>query len=309
MSYRILSFDGGGVRGILAARMLGGLVERVPRMLNDVALFAGTSTGALIALGLAHGLGPRAIEHIYREHSATIFSSRGPLDAMTPDELLRAKYDNAGLRVALEQHFGAQTRLGDLRGQVLVPTFRLDRRRAGQPGWAPKIYHNVPTELPWRDQPDLDALVVDVALETSAAPTYLPSYQGAIDGGVFANNPSMCALAKAVNIGTPLANVRLLALGTGALPRHVEGSPDWGLVQWGPKMLDLLMSGVAGVADYQCRQLLWDRYMRIDPVLERDIDLDKAEELDALVDAANETLADHDLMTAVSEWLETKFVQ
>ena len=284
--YRILSLDGGGIRGILTARLLVRLHHRVPEFLPSIDLFAGTSTGALIALSLAMGSSPEDVENLYRDHGARIFSARGPLDDLNPlDEIERANYDNDDLLSVLSTHFGTTT-LGDLDGSVLVPTFMLDRRADGRSGWAPKIFHNVPAQDGRGDDPDDDP-VVDVAMMTSAAPTYFPSYAGAIDGGVYANNPSVCAVSKAVNVGVPLGQIRTLALGTGVLPRFVEGERvDWGLRKWGLKMLSLVMSGMAGVGDYQCQQLLGENYRRVDPILPYDIDLDGWRKMDQLVELA-----------------------
>jgi hypothetical protein len=141
-------------------------------------------------------------------------------------------------------------------------------------------------------------------MRSSAAPTYFPIYQNFIDGGVVANNPSMCALAQAINTDTgkqALDNVVLLSIGTGAKAQFVDSlDGDWGLEQWGFKIIDLLLEGGGGLADYQCRQLLGARYIRIDVQLQDTIGLDAAEKLSEIIQLADEI----DLEEAVS-WLET----
>ena len=112
--------------------------------------------------------------------------------------------------------------------------------------------------------------VVDVALRTSAAPTYFPAYQGYVDGGVVANNPSMAAVAQALDgraAGRPLTDLVLLSIGAGTEPKFIKGRKvDWGWGQWARPLISMMISGVMGVADFQCRQLLGDRYFRLDHV-------------------------------------------
>jgi uncharacterized protein len=85
---------------------------------------------------------------------------------------------------------------------------------------------------------------------------YFPVYQGHVDGGVIANNPSMAAFAQALDAGTggqPLADLRLFSVGTGITPAFVMGGNlDWRLAQWAPKLADMMLEGGMGVADYEC---------------------------------------------------------
>ena len=133
--------------------------------------------------------------------------------------------------------------------------------------------------------PDSDAeeKVVDVALRTGAAPTYFPIYQGYVDGGVVANNPSMCALAQALHPeagGQKLEEVTLLSMGTGIISKYLpEKDSDWGLAQWAPHLFSIMIEGGVGLADYQCRQLLGERYLRIDPVLPASVGIDRLDEI------------------------------
>ncbi|HRE25738.1 MAG TPA: hypothetical protein PK954_03810, partial [Anaerolineales bacterium] len=114
---------------------------------------------------------------------------------------------------------------------------------------------------------DTDAreLAVDVALRTSAAPTYFPIVDGFVDGGVIANNPSMCALAQALDpkrgAGQALADVRILSLGTGQNQEFIEtDDTDWGLAQWMPHLVGVMIDGAMDLANYQCRQILGEHY-------------------------------------------------
>ena len=196
--FRILSLDGGGIRGVLTAVLLDRLQQQYPKLLNEqsdkVTLFAGTSTGGILSMGLAEGLSPQQIRDLYVVNGKSIFDSTWLRDIVDIGGLAGAKYDNGNLKHVLQQIFTGK-RLDDLKRRVLIASFQLDNEASdpAKRSWKPKIFHNFPG-------PDSDgaALVVDVAMETSAAPTYFPSYNGYIDGGVIANNPSMAALAQAL---------------------------------------------------------------------------------------------------------------
>ena len=301
--YRILSLDGGGIRGALTATLLDRLQEAVPGFLNRVNMFAGTSTGGLLALGLARGLTPRECRALYENHGSEIFQ-RSPVSALA--DIFRAKYRNDRLAARLREQFGDLT-LGDLavKGKhVLISSFDLDNgpdNRQGVRMWKAKFYHNLDPS-----DPDCTERMVDVALRTSAAPAYFPVYDGHIDGGVAANNPSMCALAQALAADKQLGEVALLSVGTGLNPRIVEAqSADWGWLRWArfpvrrlasaPSMpgqpghdliIDLLIEGTVDVAHYQCRQILKVRFHRLSPTLPEPIDLDRVDQLGRLAEIA-----------------------
>ena len=170
--------------------------------------------------------------------------------------------------MSYRQLFG-DARLSDLEKRVLIPAFDLDNEKPepSERSWAPKFFHNFPG-------PDSDGPlpVWKVALYTSAAPTYFPSVDGYIDGGVVANNPSMAALAqtrdrRAFPRPWSLDRMRLLSVGTGRMLMRIGGrTRDWGLAQWARPILDIMGEGLTGVADYQCRQMLDKRYHRLAPV-------------------------------------------
>ena len=179
-------------------------------------------------------------------------------------------------------------KLKDLSKKVLIPSFQLDNQapQAGQRHWKLKFFHNFPG-------PDSDGeeLVVDVALRTSAAPVYFPSYQVYVDGGVVANDPSMAALAQALDGqtgGQALADVQILSIGTGSNPTYIAGHDlDWGVAQWAKPLVNLMIDGVMGVAEYQCARLLGDRYFRLEPQLPKPVGMDDASAVGDLLLAAS----------------------
>lgn len=303
--YLVLSLDGGGVRGAYQARILERLEAAVP-FLHKVKLVAGSSIGGINAMALARGVTPSELVDLYKDHTTDIFSKRDWWDSIAggADEVFRADYDNDGLRDVLEDYFGGRT-IGELDKRVLVTSFDLDNwdGDSGNPPknrfWKAKIFHNYPGS-----GSDSDQLAVDVGLRTAAAPTVFPSHQGYVDGGMVANNPSMCAYGQAIAAGVAHESIALLSVGTGCNPTHIEGDRlDWGLKQWASYILPMFLDGMVGLPDYICRQILSQRYARVCPYLPEAIDIDAADRVDDLLEWANEVdlSAALDLITALPE--------
>lgn len=296
-AFNILSLDGGGIRGIFTARLIQRITEYFPEFLARTAACAGTSTGGILSLGIAKGLGPGALVDLYAKNGKRIFNSNFAYYLGWG-----AKYGNKGLRTVLEEVFG-KMKLSELQKFVLIPSFDLDRpARLGYPRMMDaKFWSNSP-----RPGNDGDELVVDVALRTSAAPTYFPAYKGHIDGGVVVNNPAACAVAEARSHGQ--YNLKVLSIGTGLYPSFMEDekSKDGtmhnnGLVKWAPRMIPLMMDGVTGVDDFQCRQDLGTgRYLRLNGVFDRNVDLDDVKAVDDLLKYADAV----DLAPVIG-WLKT----
>jgi predicted acylesterase/phospholipase RssA len=269
--FLILSCDGGGIRGLLTARIIERLQKEVP-FLDRVDLFAGTSTGGIIALGLAHGLHPAELVALYRDRGPEIFTAVGPrrpgrsrlleflsgLDAKVrellrdlhfdPLDLLHPRYSNAGLKAVLTHYFGKAT-LGDLRRSALVTTLRLFSEARS---WTPLVLHNIGEEgngaadIRLQDGPTRSTRLVDAALCTSAAPLYFPPYPHpefgfCVDGGLFANCPASIALGLACRANQGhVGSIRILSIGTGVqisgidIPHSMpfERAAEYGALAW-----------------------------------------------------------------------------
>ena len=269
---RALALAGGGVRGVVTLRVLIELEAALgARLANRCDLLAGTSTGALVACGLGIGMSPGEVLAAYRSLAASVFGG------LSGPGLFAPAHPHQPLERALRYLFGARP-LAELRPRVLIPVYdwrarRLRVAKSWEPSWAP-----VP--------------IVDVLRGTTAAPGYLRPHhhQGAqwIDGGVAANDPTLCALAEGVALGWAAHEIRMVAVGTGAaLPAAMPSAASWGIVGWAPHLVGVVLGGAADAVGYQAAALLGDRYVRLDPALSREVPLDAARSIPELeADAA-----------------------
>jgi len=275
-TFRILSLDGGGIRGIIPTILLQRLNadKSLSGWLDSVDLIAGTSTGGLIALGLANKVNLQDLRNIYEAKGPKVFDDSWLDNLVNLGQVAGAQYDNKNLEKELKSLFG-QTTLAQLKKKVLITSFDLDNESENpdERSWKPKVFHNFPG-----DDSDGAEFAYKVGLYTSAAPTFFPSVDGYVDGGVYANNPSMCALAQSQDrrIGNRpgLDEVVLFSLGTGTSLIYIKDKRvDWGYAQWAKPLVSLMMDGVSGIAHFQCRTILGKQYHRIAPVFPAGVSL------------------------------------
>lgn len=303
--YSILSFDGGGIRGIFSAQILN-LLEKELQFLSRVDLFAGTSTGALIALSLAGGFSPEQVVGLYQHLAPTLF----PPSTKNTDS--KAKYDSSFFKqLMIEKVFPSNPKLLDLPKKVAVLAFKL----SAEEGWRPQIFHNYSAK-------EGATFLVDAALASSAAPLYFPSYHGYVDGGVVAANPSMYAACLALEhtSGLQLSDTRLLSIGAGLLPDHIKEETNWGSKQWlkfkKPSdtfcdfpLFSLFTEGGAFAVDHQCKVLLKNAYFRINEKMETSIALDAVEYIPYLLEKATQLPNKHPaLWSQLLTWIEKQFL-
>lgn len=266
--YRILSIDGGGIRGLIPALVLAELeqISGTPcASLFD--LIAGTSTGGILALGLAKGYPASQLVELYDQQGQAIFSRPGWRRLISVFGLAEEKYPSKGIESVLGRYFG-DTRLSEAKTGVLVTSYEIEYRTAF-------LFRSSRA----RKDPAYDFPMKDVARATSAAPTYFEpakltastpaNYWALIDGGVYANNPAMCAYvdARSEAPGEPLT---LLSLGTGSTTRRIpyNKARGWGIAGWAKPILDIVFDGVSNTVDYQLRNLLSTSYYRFQTSLD-----------------------------------------
>jgi patatin-like phospholipase/acyl hydrolase len=306
---RILAVDGGGVGGIIPARILERLDAIGLKVVDRADLVAGTSTGGLIALGLARGLSPGQLCELYQDRVKDIFSSTNR--RWLALRSIRAKFAPDGLRAAVHTIVGDLT-LGDLRAKhVLIPVTAL--HRADLSHFPAGVFLSTAYRLTQDDSLEKYASsrwkCVDVALATAAAPTYFPAHvvddpkpgsQGqwvCWDGGIVANNPGLAAVGEVLRLDLAERNVRVrseqiappdirvLSLGTGYRNLTVEAG-DWGLIQAARPVVTSLLDTSVGSTAFLLRQVLGARAFRASVPLAADYEMDDPTAVDRLNDQA-----------------------
>lgn len=325
-NFRILSLDGGGVRGVLTARIL----MNVERYLNDLTgtnlplgrrfdLVAGTSVGGLIALGLAAGKTAADVLTFCEENIPRIFGggrARGLVGW-----LRRPKYSSEPLASALKEFLGDAT-LKDVVTDVCITSVSLQNAK-------PRLHKSGYLA---RNADRLGESLVDVGLATSAAPTYFQSHSGKlssglVDGGLCANNPSVVGIVEALQFEgaskpsgdagkrlRSLEDLVLLSVGTGdpcAMPYDHRALKSAGLRRWiltrgstgfTVPLIDVATESQSVLAHFQAMFLVKERYLRINPQLKFPMRLDQA---DAIGDLKN--LAD--LTREIEQFLKERFAR
>lgn len=294
---RILSIDGGGIRGVIPGVILTYIeMELQKREGKDVRLadyfdlIAGTSTGGILTCAyLVPGDNNRPkytaeeAVNFYFERGGKIFDVSFWQALRTQGGLSDEKYSAKELEKALNYYFGDIT-LSQLIKPCMITAYDILNRRA-------MFFNSADAKSPTKD-----FYIKHVCRATSAAPTYfevakVPSLYGTtyplVDGGMFANNPAMCAYSEArtMDFGKHLDkksspkhpqadDMFLLSIGTGGNPHKYdyEKAKDWGLVSWIKPIIDIMMSSNSETVDYHLKQLFDttnapDNYIRIEPDL------------------------------------------
>jgi patatin-like phospholipase/acyl hydrolase len=287
--FSVLSIDGGGVRGIFAAAVLASLERDIKTRITDhFDLIVGTSTGGIIALALGVGMSPEEILGLYLASMHSIFPAWRRHGLARPLSLFRAKYRTDGLRRVVLSTFGNKL-LCESTVPLVIPSYNVGENTV----YLFKTPHHERLRRDWR------VPLWQIAMATTAAPTYFPAYSlpdehvRLVDGGVWANNPSMVGVVEAVSMfGQPLERIRLLSLGTTVATAHRPRKLDrGGLIQWvrSPNVAQVLMAGQGLGAFTQTEHLLGrgNAYRLSPPAPESLGKLDTAESRDLLAAAAH----------------------
>ncbi len=292
---KILSIDGGGIRGIIPGQILVEIEREFGvQVANDFDLVAGTSTGGILACAflLANPNQPHTpkfkadeVVGLYFERGDAIFDVPFFHKIRTAGGILDEKYPADGIEDALQDYFG-DAWLKDLLKPCIITSYDIINRKGHFFG-----QHKAKRNAAFNFK------VKDVARATSAAPTYFECEQimsekgrafTLIDGGVFVNNPALVAYAEGRNIfeidgeEATAKDMKILSIGTGYTRKSYpyKKAKKWGMAEWVQPVIDIMMSGASEVADYQLAKIYGtidnpDQYLRIDGDLKTtDIDPD-----------------------------------
>ncbi len=262
---KILSIDGGGMRGIIPTMVMD-KIERLTQKpvceLFDVV--AGTSTGGILALGITMPGTPPGQPRFRSRDWIAMYENEGPKifnkslweQIRSMGSIIDRTYRAEGLEEVLADYF-QDTRLKDALTNVLITSYEMQYQN---PCFFKSHYA--------RKRPEFDFFMRDIARATSAAPTYFPPALlevqnreqpfALIDGGVVANNPAMCAYAEAKSLYPDAEEFIVVSLGTGAMVRSYthEQIKKWGLASWIQPMFDLWFQGANLTVEYQLKQFL-----------------------------------------------------
>lgn len=288
---RALSMDGGGIRGVVTATWL----ERLEEQLGGPAaghfdVVAGTSAGSLSALGVASGISGAELRTLFEERGRDIFPG---FFVRTWDRFVRIpvhglsapKYSGERIEKVLKDCFG-ERRLGDALVRTLIPVYSMTEARALVLDSDDPLHADIPM---WQ-----------AARASTAAPSYFPGTQimaegkfhVVMDGGIAINNPAIAASSLLrQESGCDWEDVTVVSLGTGEPPTiaGLQEVQEYGLLQWGTKLLKIMLEGPNDHVDYVCRRLHGDRYHRVQVKVSFEryaIDDASAENISYLVKAA-----------------------
>jgi patatin-like phospholipase/acyl hydrolase len=248
--FQILALDGGGAKALFTAQVLARLEADLDVRISDsFDLIAGTSAGGIVALSLGAGLRPGEIVSHYEDLVGRVFPASRRRPWRRPRQLRSPIYDAEALRQALTRVLGTRL-LGDSTKRLIIPAWDVQRGAVH----IFKTPHHTRLRRDWRIP------MVDVAMATSAAPVYFPAARvdghRLIDGGVWANNPAVVAIAEAVSmLGVPLDAITVLNVGTiDQLTDHPKRLDRGGLLHWAKPIAPLILSassrGGQGLAEH-----------------------------------------------------------
>lgn len=283
--FKILSIDGGGVRGMIPARILAEIEERTGKKISELFdLIVGTSTGGIIACGLAKNepLTARQIMDFYREECPKIFKKSLWQQIKSIKNLLGPRYDRHSYDSICDHYFGEDT-VNGCKTMLAVPSFSMVTGR-------PYTFTNT------RTPPHPDVKLSDIAAAAGSAPTYFrpktfTDLDGIkhieVDGGLYANNPVTLGVAIALKMHPEIAksDLFIVSLGTG-IPKfnlHPTVQINSGIISW------IVKQGLIGMMQDASSDFYYQAMIRVFPNLIR-VQFNLAEEHSELDDASKEQM-------------------
>jgi uncharacterized protein len=283
--FQILSLDGGGIKGLFSAAALAAIEDDLKISIVDhFDLIAGTSTGGIIAIGLGLGMRPREIVDFYLKEGPNIFPRYLGLKSL--QHWVYRKFSPEPLVMALQSCFKDKL-LGDSKKMLVIPSYNLGEDDV-------YIFRTPHAE---RLKRDYKVPAWKVALATSSAPSFFPCTRKVdnirlIDGGVWANNPTMVGIIEAYGtLNVPLNSIWVFSIGSSdVVSQRKKRLNSGGKIAWAMEnsAVDLIMRGQSIGTNNQAAFLLGkDRVERLNPKVAADeFSLDGIHKVDDLVGKA-----------------------
>lgn len=283
---KMLCIDGGGIRGVFAISILKEIEKEVGKPINLLFdCISGTSTGSIIAASAALEVEMEKVLKNYKKYGEKIFIQQAKVG------LFRSVYSSNYLRKYLQQEFGEIT-LKDIQHPLLIPAVDLSHGK-------PFVYRS---DYGSSNQQDHNVPLWDAVLSSCSAPLYfapnnIDNEYLSIDGGLWANNPSLVCMTEAIHhFQIPMSEIQILSIGTGQqkIDFSIEKKLDWGINKWlpfklpsmkvTPKLLDLALHLSSESVSYHCKLLLKDHYLRLNEELGEEIPFDELQSVEYLID-------------------------
>jgi len=268
--FKILSIDGGGIKGLYSSTIIGHLEDKYKCHISDhFDMICGTSTGGLIALALALKIPAKEISQFYEDFGKTIFPYRTKLGGLIRQTIWFGKYSDKPLRKSLEKIF-QNRKIGEVKNLLCIPSYSITDARP----WVFKYDHKEKGL-----ERDNNTSCIDVALATSAAPTYFPlcdldcyNSKQFIDGGVWANNPTMVGVIEALSyfVGSDKEFDSIQVLSISSL-NYTAGKPigmqrKRSFISWKDDLFNTSLIGQSHFTHYMMERLKELNHIKIDYV-------------------------------------------
>ncbi|SEP44760.1 CBASS cGAMP-activated phospholipase [Mucilaginibacter sp. OK283] len=256
-AFKILSIDGGGIKGLYSATILEHLEKKHGQISDYFDMICGTSTGGLIALALAQKIPISTICKMYQDKGGVIFPTQSKIAGILKQIMWKGKYSDKPLKDVLTSLFG-DAKIGDSSNLLCIPSYNFTNA-------IPRVFKFDHNHLPGRDN---NLSCVDVALATSAAPTYFPlceieslDNRQFIDGGVWANNPTMVGVIEALTyfVGKDRDFDSIEVLSVSSL-NNASGKPlnlkrERSFLQWRNDLFETSLIGQSYFTNYMMEKL------------------------------------------------------
>lgn len=282
---RVLTIDGGGIRGLIPALVLAEVERRTGRPTAELFDFmAGTSTGGLLACGLTRP-GADGRPRFSAAELADLYVTEGPRifrrgllkQIFSVGGLIDERYEDDGLEDAVQRYLG-DTWLSEALVPVFITAYDIERRAA--------VFFRTTRAV---NDPADDFRMADAARATAAAPTYFEPARvtnrlgnrthALVDGGVFATNPGMTAYAELARGEQEITIMASLGTGSSTRAYAYEDVRWWGQLEWARPLIDVVFDGIADTTEFELATLLGPRYVRLQTALTTaSPDLDDARE-------------------------------